>query len=443
MNGKAPSRSSSIGGGGEEELRIYQTWKGSNIFLFHGRFIFGPDARSLFLSISLILVPVAIFCIFVARKLINEFSGDWGITIMIVVIALTIYDIVLLLLTSARDPGIVPRNAYPPDIEEHVDLSPNETPPTRLPRTKDVNVNGVIVRVKYCDTCMLYRPPRCSHCSICNNCVEKFDHHCPWVGQCIGLRNYRFFFMFVFTSTLLCIYVHGFCWVYVKKIMKSKETTIWKALIDTPASIILIIYTFLAIWFVGGLTVFHLYLISTNQSTYENFRYRYDQRVNPYDMGVFRNFLDTFFTSIPPSKNNFRAKVQKEAELPPVVGEDTFTHRNMGITENNKMDYGSKGMWNGRRESESDGQIKYSIGLSKDADVSSELGWTTHSEGGLERHKPGHPRHSSWGMGGNWAVPPEVVLTAPEIGDSDRFTIAGDSLRRDVGQLSRGSINSI
>lgn len=50
--------------------------------------------------------------------------------------------------------------------------------------------------------------------------------------------------------------------------MDSEETSIWKAMGKTPASIVLIIYTFISVWFVGGLTVFHLYLISTNQVCY-------------------------------------------------------------------------------------------------------------------------------------------------------------------------------
>lgn len=100
--------------------------------------------------------------------------------------------LILLLLTSGRDPGVIARNANPPELEgyEGTEVEPGQTPQLCLPRTKDVVVNGVVVKIKYCDTCMHYRPPRCSHCSICNNCVQKFDHHCPWVGQCIGLVSF-------------------------------------------------------------------------------------------------------------------------------------------------------------------------------------------------------------------------------------------------------------
>ncbi|KZV28743.1 putative protein S-acyltransferase 7-like [Dorcoceras hygrometricum] len=247
----------------------------------------------------------------------DDFSGDWGISVMVVCAVFTVYVLVLLLVTSGRDPGIIPRNYHPPELESYesnAELGIDQLP--RFPRTKDVVVNGVIVKVKYCDTCMLYRPPRCSHCSICDNCVERFDHHCPWVGQCIGLRNYRFFFMFIFSASLLCLYVHGFCWVYVRKIIDSEKTTFIKAMGKTPASIALIIYTFLALWFVGGLSIFHLYLIGTNQSTYENFRYRYNGHANPYNRGIVHNFLEVFCRGIPPSKNNFRAKVQKKSKMP-------------------------------------------------------------------------------------------------------------------------------
>ncbi|XP_047949781.1 probable protein S-acyltransferase 7 [Salvia hispanica] len=321
--------------GAAEMVRKYKAWEGSNKFCLGGRFIFGPDVRSVSLTVFLIIAPAAVFCVFVARKLMDDFSGDWGIAVLVVFIVSTVYVLVLLLLTSGRDPGIVPRNAQPPEPETNnlsTELGSGHTP--RLPRTKDFIINGATVKVKYCDTCMLYRPPRCSHCSICDNCVERFDHHCPWVGQCIGLRNYRFFYMFVFSTMLLCLYVHGFCWVYIKKIMDSENSSIWKAMAKTPASIVLIVYTFLALWFVGGLSIFHLYLITTNQTTYENFRYQYSRRANPYNRGIVGNIMDIFCSSIPKSKNDFRAKVQKKQPMIPShsVG-DSFDSTTLAVSK--------------------------------------------------------------------------------------------------------------
>lgn len=138
--------------------------------------------------------------------------------------------------------------------------------------------------------------------------------------------------MFVSSATILCVYVFAFCWVYAIKIMKSEDASIWKALIKTPASIVLIVYTFLCVWFVGGLTVFHLYLISTNQSTYENFRYRYDRSENPYNRGVFENFKEVFWTSIPPSKNDFRAVVERESEFQPRTPRGGFVNSHIEKT---------------------------------------------------------------------------------------------------------------
>lgn len=298
-----------------------------------------------------------------------QFDGFYGLLMM--------QDMIFLLLTSGRDPGIVPRSIRPLDPDENFDVATpsmewvsGRTPNLRFPRTKDVTVNGFIVKVKYCDTCFLYRPPRASHCSVCNNCVMKFDHHCPWVGQCIGLvsylqrlllswclsnigllevmiflllllqRNYRFFFMFISSATFLCIYIFTFSLMNIFQERKF-YSSLWRSMSAEVLSLVLIIYTFLAVWFVGGLTVFHLYLIITNQvssirkkkyffafpniwfcnipvffsmlqTTYENFRYHYDKKVNPYNRGLFRNFIDIFFSRMPPSLNDFRSSVLED-----------------------------------------------------------------------------------------------------------------------------------
>uniref|UniRef100_A0A6N2MIF2 S-acyltransferase n=1 Tax=Salix viminalis TaxID=40686 RepID=A0A6N2MIF2_SALVM len=411
---------------GDDQLRTYQAWKGSNIFLLQGRLIFGPDVRSLLLTIFLIVVPAAVFFVFVARKLMDCFSHHLGISILVIGIVLTLLDLTLLLLTSARDPGIIPRNAHPPEPEGYdrqSALTPGQTPPSRLPRTKDVIINGMTVKTKYCDTCMLYRPPRCSHCSICNNCVERFDHHCPWVGQCIGLRNYRFFFMFVFTETILCLYVQAFCWVYIKRIMNSEETSFWKAMSKAPASIALVVYTFISFWFVGGLTVFHSYLISKNQSTYENFRYRYDGLPNPYDKGLIENFKEVFFSSIPPSKNNFRAKIPKELTIPPRMVGSSFV--SSGVEKSaGDVEMGRKPVWDEAAGDANayDVTIRNGGSLHEDrglTDVSPDLSRILPPQG-MEGRSVMHSRRPSLGRKtGSWDISPDLA-SAAGMGESER-----------------------
>lgn len=189
--------------------------------------IFGPDASSLYLSTCLIGAPAVTFCIkwLLMIPKVSPMYGYavllGGLIITVLVCNSTLVDnhlhklnsaenavtdllqaLSFLFMTSSSNPGIVPRNSRPPDLDEILNTSTasmewvnNAAPDLKLPRTKDIFINGHSVKVKFCDTCLLYRPPRASHCSICNNCVQRFDHHCPWVGQCIGVVSHLFFYL--------------------------------------------------------------------------------------------------------------------------------------------------------------------------------------------------------------------------------------------------------
>lgn len=119
--------------------------------------------------------------------------------------------------------------------------------------------------------------------------------------------------------------------------MRDEKGTVWKAMQESPASVVLMAYCFISLWFVGGLTGFHLYLISSNQTTYENFRYRSDNRYNVYNRGCINNFLEVFCTKIKPSKNKFRAPVQEEVHRPPPTTVRDSGTDDGGAPENRRM----------------------------------------------------------------------------------------------------------
>lgn len=56
-------------------------------------------------------------------------------------------------------------------------------------------------RFRVCRTCHVWKPDRCHHCSTCNRCVLKMDHHCPWLPGCIGFKNQKYFIQFLLYST--------------------------------------------------------------------------------------------------------------------------------------------------------------------------------------------------------------------------------------------------
>lgn len=146
----------------------------------------------------------------------------------------------------------------------------------------------------FCERCVRPKIDRAHHCAICRTCVLKMDHHCPWVANCVGFHNYRYFFLFLLYLWLGCLFI-------MLTVLPLYRVEVEKELWWEHSAMCLIagIISLGAMASVSCMAGFHLYLIVTNQTTIEMMdngkRRRQDPSYeNPYDLGVRRNFQSVF-----------------------------------------------------------------------------------------------------------------------------------------------------
>ncbi|XP_050307601.1 palmitoyltransferase app isoform X2 [Anthonomus grandis grandis] len=320
----------------EPVTRKYEIFQGRNRFYCRGRFMTAPNASWFLITVFLITGTSTLFFAFDCKYLAENVT----IAIPIIGACLFIFTMSSLLRTSLTDPGIIPRAtseeaAY---VEKQIEVTNSANSPTYRPppRTKEVLVKGQTVKLKYCFTCKLFRPPRASHCSICDNCVDRFDHHCPWVGNCVGRRNYRFFYMFIVSLAFLAVFIFACALAHLILIGREGEEDkmFYDAVKESPASAIVALICFFSVWSILGLAGFHTYLTTSNQTTNEDIKgsfttKRAPESFNPYSQGnVCLNCFHILCGPLTPSlidrrgivTPSYRSEIGNPITLEPTIG---------------------------------------------------------------------------------------------------------------------------
>lgn len=205
-------------------------------------------------------------------------THEQGRVELIVVLTLTVLWSTAFLRASTTSPGTVP------DVPEYRVDKEIEA------KSYEVKMSGGRRHCKWCDR---FKPDRCHHCRQCRSCVLRMDHHCPWIGNCVGFRNHKYFF-------LLVVYSAVACWFFILTLTESLTYVLNVGPIDTlPVSSatnrFLLLFGLTVATLMGCVLLFflslHTKLMLTATSTVEHCEKnaRTAKRFVSYDLGYYEN----------------------------------------------------------------------------------------------------------------------------------------------------------
>lgn len=284
-----------------ESPKLYEQWPGNNRPMCQGKWLCGPDIGVWTCTLVLSTSTVALFMVFILPEIST--SMVTRLLLGFVTVLLYISTIVSLCLASFTEPGIIPRGSIEYD---------EENPPT----VSVIEPDGkeCVVPLRYCQVCRIYRPPRARHCYECNNCVKDFDHHCPWISNCVGERNYRYFCLFVFLAATLDVFM------FICLSIQVFSSDDWAK--EGAVALGLLVFFFIFAWCLIGLSGYHCYLISNDMTTNEDIKGFYNNRRTEAKKPCTDSFKAIFLSPVPKSLFDLTSPVSGSRPLVSSVDEE-------------------------------------------------------------------------------------------------------------------------
>ncbi|KAM3134386.1 hypothetical protein pb186bvf_013499 [Paramecium bursaria] len=269
----------------EIELSQYTFLQINNSRLqYIGNTLIGSQPFQFLKSFILVNLPITITLIF-------------STFLIIPIIFLQTFVDILMILILIQDPGIIPRSIANYEIDPDLFKIPQLLiyPSTYQRQSKILELNQThTMYFGYCRTCIIYKTPRASHCGLCDVCIQDFDHHCPWIGTCIG-----------FVQIVLII-----CSNIIELLSYKSETNNQHFLV--PIFILLFLLPFTSLF--TFLLCYHTYLIITQQKTKEEKKKIWQtDALSPYKLPIYAFIKNKFCQST--SYVNFNKKYYCKEKL--------------------------------------------------------------------------------------------------------------------------------